>query len=589
MKIQEIRESFVSEGYTILTNEYENQQQKLEYVCPNGHKRTTNWKSWKRGSRCLICKNQSTRPTIEEVRLSFEKEGYVLLSKEYVNNKTKLDYVCPEGHESSITWADWNTGGYRCGYCANNKQLSIDAVISDFSKEGYEFIGGSYINNTSTLTVKCPEGHEFETSRVKWTGGNRCPTCYDKRIDIDLIRSSFNSNGYILLSDEYVDAHNKLDYICDKGHKHRISWASWKQGTRCFYCRNIENRVSLEEIRSMFNVSGYTFIEESYFKDKLEYVCPEGHYGSVSLGNWKTNGVRCPICGNNGTSIQEQDLINYIESIGVDFDIRDRFLIKPKELDIVIPSKKIAVEYCGLYWHSELQGKDAKYHLDKLERCNEISYNLITIFEDEWVNKREIVLSRLKNVLGVGQDVKIIYARCLKIKEVNTDVVRRFCEQNHLQGYSGASIKLGAFLDDELVSVMTFSKPSLSKGQREVVGNVYELSRFCSKINYRVIGIASKMLSYFKKNYPWKEVFSYSDRRWSDGNLYERIGFKLIGNTKPNYWYFANGGINRKHRFVLRKNPEEPKDATEWELRQAQGWNRIWDCGNKKYIITNKK
>jgi len=134
---------------------------------------------------------------------------------------------------------------------------------------------------------------------------------------------------------------------------------------------------------------------------------------------------------------------------------------------------------------------------------------------------------------------------------------------------------------------MTFSKPSLSKGQSSYDEGIWELSRFCSKLNYKVIGVASKLLSYFKKNYDWIQIFSYADRRWSTGNLYTQIGFKLVGNTKPNYWYFANGSIERYHRFALRKKSDEPKDITEWELRKAQGWNRIWDCGNLKYVMYN--
>lgn len=104
-----------------------------------------------------------------------------------------------------------------------------------------------------------------------------------------------------------------------------------------------------------------------------------------------------------------------------------------------------------------------------------------------------------------------------------------------------------------------------------------------------MIGVASKLLSHFKKNYKWEQIFSYADRRWSTGNLYAQIGFELIGNTKPNYWYFANGSIERRHRFALRKKSSEPKDITEWELRRNQGWNRIWDCGNLKYVMNNNK
>ena len=91
--ILHIKALFEEEGYVLITTEYKNQHDRLDYVCPNGHERHTTWKDWKKGNRCLICKNQCTKLSIEQVRQGFENEGYTLLSKEYVNNKTKLEYL----------------------------------------------------------------------------------------------------------------------------------------------------------------------------------------------------------------------------------------------------------------------------------------------------------------------------------------------------------------------------------------------------------------------------------------------------------------------------------------------------------------
>jgi len=227
--------------------------------------------------------------------------------------------------------------------------------------------------------------------------------------------------------------------------------------------------------------------------------------------------------------------------------------------------------------------KNNDYHLDKLNKCNKKGYRLITIFEDEWVNKRPIVESRLKGLLGKTENV--VYARKTKVKEISTKEAKDFCEVNHLQGYAGSRIKLGLFYNEDLISVMTFAKPSLSKGQKSKKEGVWELSRFCSKINYSVVGGASKLLTFFKKNYIWHELFSYADRRWSVGNVYKNIGFNSAGEVASNYWYFVPGSLKRIHRFALRKQPNESKEVTEWELRKAQGYNRIWDCGNLKYVM----
>jgi G:T-mismatch repair DNA endonuclease (very short patch repair protein) len=287
----------------------------------------------------------------------------------------------------------------------------------------------------------------------------------------------------------------------------------------------------------------------------------------------------------------ERDISDYIKSLGLTVIENDRSIISPLELDIVIPEKNIAIEYCGLYWHGETKGKDIKYHLNKLKRCVEMGYRLITIFEDEWINKRDIVEKRLNHILGDNN--KRVYARKCDIKEISPKIANEFINQHHVQGSTGSSVKLGLYYNNELVSVMTFAKPSLSKG-RKSFDNVYELSRFCSSVH--VVGGASKLLTHFKRNYEWNEIFTFADRRWSKGNVYEKLGFESVGETKPNYWYFKtrDEGIQRKHRFNYRKDRlpvlfnNVDMDMTEWQIMQSQGFDRIWDCGNLKYITRNK-
>jgi hypothetical protein len=299
-----------------------------------------------------------------------------------------------------------------------------------------------------------------------------------------------------------------------------------------------------------------------------------------------TSGAGCVKCVKI-FSKQEREIGEYIKSLNFDIITNDRNLIKPFELDIIIPNKKIAIEYCGLYWHSEIQGKDKKYHLNKLNMCNEKGFRLITIFEDEWVNKQEIVKTRLNHILNTINDR--IYARNCIINEISTKQANKFVETYHINGYSGSNIKLGAFFNNKLVAVMTFAKPSISKGRKDKNSRIWEIGRFCS---YKpIIGIAGKFLKYFQKNYEWTEIFTFADRRWDTGDVYSKIGFTEIGNTVVNYWYFKNPDKIRFHRFNFRKNVLEnkfesfDKNETEWENMKKNGWDRIWDCGNKKFII----
>jgi hypothetical protein len=162
-----------------------------------------------------------------------------------------------------------------------------------------------------------------------------------------------------------------------------------------------------------------------------------------------------------------------------------------------------------LYYHSEALGKDVNYHLNKLEACLVKGYTLITIFEDEWLANNEITKSRLASYINNFGMTKIHARKCV-IKDITPAQTRAFCVENHIQAYgSGAKVKIGAFYNDELVSVMTFSAPSIAKGQKVRKEGMWELHRFCSKKNYIITGIASRLLKYFENNYFWIEVFFF--------------------------------------------------------------------------------
>jgi hypothetical protein len=115
--------------------------------------------------------------------------------------------------------------------------------------------------------------------------------------------------------------------------------------------------------------------------------------------------------------------------------------------------------------------------------------------------------------------------------------------------------------------------------------NKYELLRFSNKLNTNVVGGASKLFNHFVKKYNPIEVISYADRRWSKGDLYDKLGFNFDHNSNPNYWYII--GKNRKHRFGYRKDilikEGYDKNKTEHQIMLERGIYRIYDCGNILY------
>ena len=267
----------------------------------------------------------------------------------------------------------------------------------------------------------------------------------------------------------------------------------------------------------------------------------------------------------------------------IDIETNNRTILDGQELDIYIPKLKLAIEFNGIYWHSE-KYVESTYHIQKTQRCEQQDIQLIHIFEDEWVNNQNIVKSRLENL--VKQTKNKIYARKCVIRLVPSKDCKEFLNKNHIQGHVNSSIKLGLYYNNELVSLMTFG------GYRKALGNtkqdnMYELLRFCNKLDTTTIGGANKLLQYFIKNYNPKKIISYADRRWSKGNLYETLGFEFKGNTTPNYWYIIDK--QRKNRFNYRKDVliKEGFDSnkTEHEIMIERNILRIYDSGNKKYEL----
>lgn len=336
------------------------------------------------------------------------------------------------------------------------------------------------------------------------------------------------------------------------------------------------------------------FDENSYigydFKNKYKFKCDECNR-EFETDVFKLTHIFCEICNPLDNNTLENELFVYISSIipkNIPIKRNDRTILFGKELDIYIPFKKLAFELNGLYWHSE-NGRniDKFYHLKKTKSCLSHGINLIHIFENEWVNKKDIVKNRIRHLLGVNSDNKI-YARNCIVKPLSDSVKKDFLNKNHFQGNDKSSIRYGLFYKEELVSVMTFCKSRFDKKIQ------YEMYRYCSKLGFSIIGGASKLFSHFKKTINPISVVSYNDRRYFDGSMYANLGFVFVKNTPPNYWYIDPSYKSLINRMTFQKHKLKNilstfiPENTEWENMKTNGYDRIWDCGNGKWIWTQK-
>lgn len=470
------------------------------------------------------------------------------------------------------------------------KNCGVKLKFKKSLREGY----GSY------CSIKCTNQHEEHKNNVKETfnrkyGGS---PIRDKDIKKKIEQTNLERYGVtnIFKDSEYIKSKTK-----DKlgvTNPNQLNSVVEKRKSTNLNKYGVTNTLLLDDSRKNNHSSKLINFNEKYkglnvIDDSGDYVklkcndCNKEYDIDRSLlfYRFKNKINPCTICNTVSElkSIKEKEIIDFLSSLGLNVIKGDRDILNGKEIDILIPDFNIGIEFNGLYWHCE-KYVDKDYHLNKTNVCESKGIHLIHIFEDEWVYNKDIVKSRLKNLFKLTENK--VYGRKCIIKEVNTKDKTKFLNDNHIQGTIGSKVNLGLYYNDDLVSIMTFGKGRVVMNG---VKNEWELLRFCNKINHSVIGGASKLFKHFIKNYKPNQLISYADRRWSQGNLYNQLGFNMTHNSTPNYFYVVNN--EREHRFKYRKNllveGGFDKKKTEREIMYDRGIYRIYDCGNLVYIYKN--
>lgn len=291
------------------------------------------------------------------------------------------------------------------------------------------------------------------------------------------------------------------------------------------------------------------------------------------------------LIGNTQTSAAEQEILEWVRQCYPEAH-STRQIIGPKEIDIYIPSLNLAIEYCGLYWHNENspQPRGRNYHRDKMLECEKKGIRLITIFEDEWVDRHKQVKNFLKSVMRIHD--RRIYARKCQIKEVDKKEARTFLDKNHIQGKTAIKVAFGLYYEDELLGLITGSFHHRKTNQ-------FTLNRLVFDSGVQIPGGASRLLKHlvsYAKQEGYSSIVSWSDNRYSQGNVYEKCGFTLEQELPPDYSYVTPDMIreskqSNKKKLLLKKGATGTMANTEKELSLTLGYSRIWDCGKKRFII----
>jgi hypothetical protein len=518
---------------------------------------------------------------------------------EYDNAKSNVSIICREHgvFEQAPTNHLSGAGCTKCSHrrtsarCKDTTEIFISKAKATH-REKYSYRKVEYSNSLTAVTITCPIHGDFNQRPANHVKGSGCPVCGElqsfetRKIGLEGFLTAARSrhgDTYDYSKTEYHLVKSKLKITCRLHGDFTQTAEAHMNGSGCPKCGDVRSANAKrydndEYVAQARIVHGDTYgYEELDYKDsqlKIRITCPT-HGVFEQQANCHLQGGGCPSCAHNGPSKSERELFSFVESVEPNITSSNRSEIAPFELDIFLPEQRIAIEYHGLYWHSDIY-RENNYHLDKLEKCKHKGIDLIQVFEDEWLFKRDIVKSIISTRLGAIYDT--VFARKTTRVMVTAEDARQFYDSNHIQGFAGAEQHYGLIVKGEIVAMASFSRPRaiLTKNAKQEL----ELIRFCTKINTRVIGGLSKLMAAVKG----KTILTYCDRRLFNAEGYKSVGFNEIRTSDPAYFYTK--GLKRYSRFKFQKHKlnralESFDPAkTEVENMKDNGYYRVFDCGN---------
>lgn len=500
----------------------------------------------------------------------------------------------------------------------NQGKTKWNAFVSNYSGV-YDFSKSVYAGMNQKITYECPVHGEMQSDAKNMMNGATCNKCAiaaragknrltKKKMLEKFIQVHGATYDYSLC--EYKGQQTAVSIICKKHgvfkQKPEYHWG----GSGCPQCFHEERRGASQrdttdsftaKVRSIFgNDFDLTGIEYAGSQQDIEVICTKHNAVCKTKPNWLLNGYNpCSKC-NHMKSKQEQLLADYLK-IFTTVDQRNRVILKPKELDIYLPEKSLAVEYSGMYWHShgteEEERKNKNSHYNKYVNCGNKGIRLITIYESEWLERSYAIKRLLRNAIGKSKG-KLMARKC-ELKKVEHTEARDFYEKYHPQGGTGSGEHYGLYWKNKLVACMRFTYGANDRGIG-ATKRVWTLTRYATRVT--ISGGASKLFKAFIQEHNPTEVKSFSDNRYFSGAMYKQLEFELVEETTPDYqvWSMKTGLKPKSHyqrRNIQARIKEhglnelydaETEVRTERDMTYFMGARRIYDCGKKKWVWTPK-
>lgn len=518
---------------------------------------------------------------------------------EYKNYLTPVKIIC-NVHGVFEQKPNNHLNGAGCQRCASeivsakvrgDSDSFINSAINVHGDK-FDYSLVEYITTKEKVKIICKKHGVFEQTPHGHLSGKGCKKCSTKHggFDNDEFKTramQVHGNVYDYSESEYIGYKTPLKIVCKKHGAFFQDPNNHLQGKGCSICIG---RVSFDTesfITAAVSIHGnkfdYSLVNYTLSTEKVKIVCKDHGVFEQRPAN-HLSGDGCPICDVK-VSKGEVGLFEFVKTLAEDAEQSNRQIIKPKELDIVIPSKNIAIEFNGLRYHSDrLEGRVDTYHLDKTNACKLAGFRLLHIWEDDWRDRQDVVKRVLTHILGANSER--VFARKCKVANVETTSVRSFIDENHIQGWASGSSCYALTHNDEIVAAMIFGHHVSNRGSK--LGNDSELIRYATSKS--VVGGASRLMSAFLRDNPKCEnIHSYSSNELYSGEMYKSLGFTVSHVTRPDYKVVEGGVRNHKGRYRLSALRAKLGDKfnsalTERENCRNNGLYRVYDCGLTKWV-----
>lgn len=496
----------------------------------------------------------------------------------------------------------------------SNQQLSINDIDKKYPniKRRYitQAIRDAGFNKTdyflSSKNYYIPRNKNFWEKHYNQhkNGKNIDIVCEEIGLSKSVVKKVFNGFGWSIIRDiELMNERIKQTNLKKYGLESHNQSEEVKENKRKTIFKKRTKEIS-ERIKKY----DYKLMEEYTGRDNPEYKSGNGtkcrkkyKIKHLTCGTIFEDDLfdlpRCPHCFKDmSRSQQEEYYVQYIRSLGItNIETNNRNLIRNSEntayleIDIYLPDYKIGFEFNGLVYHSlnNKYGKpttDKNYHQNKSFLALEKGIKLYHIWEGR---NEKIVKSMIRNVLNKTVKSKRIYARKTEFKEVNTLEARLFLDNNHLFGNINSSYNFGLFYKKRLISLITYKR---------INNNEIEIARFCSRLNYSIIGGFSKLLKnsipILKEN-GFNKIITYADIDWSPDKketVYYKTGFNYLKHTQPSLYYTDYINIYNRQKYQKQKLeklfPDTYKeDLSANDILILNDIHPFYNCGNWKFEL----